>query len=232
MFGRGASAACGLSWTVPASWISLPREQCIEKIRHTLREESCASTIDTRAYAQLLDVLGNKTAPGWRHRFLTTNWDQLLEREVDKAYPEECPFSWLESTHVFHLNGTLEESPENPRRSHFLLESDVEGTRIAKLESNLALANMRWADCFVVVGMSFECAMDRSLLAVLGKAELPVEVSTWVVVNPLRSHLNQVCSNLQAKLPHVIVVPVQKDFAGWIEGGLVELQELGILKGH
>ena len=230
MFGRGASIACGLSWTVPGSLTRLPREKCIEEIRRALRDESHAPTIDTTPYARLLDVLATRTAPGWRHRFLTTNWDQLLEREVNSAYPKVCPDTWLESTHVFHLNGAIKEPPGESRRSRFLLESDPLGTRVKSLEFNLALANMEWADCFVVVGMSFECAVDQSLLTVLGKVPLPVEVSSWIVLNPLKPHLNQVCSNIQVKLPRASVVAVQRGFADWVEGGLPELQILGILK--
>jgi hypothetical protein len=102
-----------------------------------------APTVDTTPYSQLLTVLKLGTAPDWRHRFVTTNWDGLLQREVDKAYPTVCP-EWLESTRVFHLNGTVDDRPDKARRSCFLLESDPIGMRVAKLESNLAFASMAW----------------------------------------------------------------------------------------
>jgi hypothetical protein len=229
LFGRGASIACGLSWTVPAAWASLPREERVAHIRETLCAEMNAPAVDTSPYSELLTVLGFRTAPGWRHRFVTTNWDGLLEREVNKAYPEVCP-PWLESSHVFHLNGTVEELPDNSRQSHFLLESDPIGTRVAKLESNLGFATMAWSDSFVVVGMSFECATDNSLLTALGKTELLVESSRWIVVNPVKSALDDVCANLRSKLPGASVIAVQKGFAEWTACGLGELREIGVLE--
>lgn len=227
--GRGASIACGLPWTVPAAWAGLQREERIASIRETLHAEMAAPAVDTNTYSQLLTVLGLKTTPAWRHRFMTTNWDSLLQRQVNKAYPAVCP-SWLESSHVFHLNGTVEELPDNSRRSSFLLESDSIGTRVAKLESNLAFASMIWSDAFVIVGMSFECAADNSLLTSLGKAPLPVEGSRWIVVNPDESALYNVCANLKSKLPAATVVAVPKGLAEWLASGLGELQDIGVLE--
>ena len=60
------------------------------------------------------------------------------------------------------------------------------------LESNVALASLNWSDAVVVVGMSFECQMDGSPLAALGEIELPVEGSTWIVVDPNRCVLSVV----------------------------------------
>lgn len=229
LFGRGASIACGLPWTVPAAWAALPREARIAAIRETLCTEMTAPAVDTTPYSRLLTVLALKTRSDWRHRFVTTNWDSLLQREVNRAYPTVCP-EWLESSHVFHLNGTVEDLPDDSRRSCFLLESDPIGTRVAKLESNLAFANMAWSDSFVVVGMSFECATDNSLLTALGSTPLPVEASRWIVVNPIRSALSDVCANLGSRLPGATVVAVQKDLATWIKCGLAELRYIGVLK--
>jgi len=229
LFGRGASIACGLPWTVPADWDSRPRDERISAIREALRDEMNSPTVDTRPYSRLLTVLALGTLPGWRHRFITTNWDCLLQREVDKAYPTVCP-EWLESTHVFHLNGTIDDRPEKSRRSCFLLESDPIGTRVAKLEFNLAFANMAWSDAFVVVGMSFECATDNSLLTVLGRTPLPVEASRWIVVNPDASALSGVGANLKSKLPAAMILPVLESLADWVTGGFAELRAIGILK--
>lgn len=229
LFGRGASIACGFSWTVPAEWAALPREERIAAIREALHTEVNAATIDTTPYAQLLTVLALRTASEWRHRFLTTNWDSVLQREINKAQPSVCP-PWLESSHVFHLNGTVEDLADSSRRSCFLLESDPIGTRVAKLESNLAFASMAWSDSFVVVGMSFECATDNSLLTALGSTPLPVEASRWIVVNPDGSALDDVCANLGSRLPGAAVVPVQEDLAAWIESGVQELRLLGVLE--
>jgi hypothetical protein len=188
-----------------------------------------APAVDTTPYSRLLTALAHRTAGDWRHRFLTTNWDSLLQRELNKTHPTVCP-PWLESSHVFHLNGTVEDLPDGPRRSCFLLESDPIGARVAKLESNLAFANMAWSDSFVVIGMSFECATDNSLLTALGNSPLLVEASRWIVVNPVGSVLDDVCANLGSKLPGATVVPVQKDLASWIECGLAELRHIGVLE--
>jgi hypothetical protein len=209
LFGRGASIACGLPWTVPAAWDRLPREERVAAIRETLRAEMNTPTVDTTPYSRLLAVLARETSPGWRHRLMTTNWDSLLQREVDRAYPTVCR-EWLESTHVFHLNGTVDDCRDQSRRSSFLLESDPSETRVAKLESNVAFANMTWADVFVVVGMSFECATDNSLLTALRRAPLPVEASRWIVVNPAAPTLNEVCANLGTKLSGVTIFPIRK----------------------
>ena len=229
LFGRGGSIACGLPWTVPAAWAGRPRDERIAAICDALRAEMNAPTVDTTPYSGLLTVLALGTSPGWRHRFMTTNWDCLLQREVDKAYPAGCP-EWLESTHVFHLNGTVDDRPDKSRRSCFLLESDPIGARVAKLESNLAFANMVWSDAFVVVGMSFECATDSSLLTALGGAPSPVEASRWIVVNPGASALDGVCANLGSKLPGATILPVCMELADWIAGGLAELRDIGVLK--
>ena len=228
LFGRGASMACGLAWKVPEAWASLPRDTTIECIRTTLRAEMDASTVDTAPYRRLLTTLGANTAPGWAHRFATTNWDYLLKREVDRASPKFCP-PWLESTWVYHLNGSIEDRPDNPRRSVFVLESDPDGDRVSKLEFNLACANLRWSDCVVVVGMSFECRMDGSMLTALGSTGYPVEASTWIVVDPDRYTLGVVCAHIQSKLPGATVVGVQSDFAAWLDADLPELQDLGVL---
>jgi hypothetical protein len=228
LFGRGASIACGLAWTVPAAWASLPRGGRISRIRQTLRVEMDSPIVDTSPYSRMLDVLGRRTATGWRHRFVTTNWDTLLEREVKRACPIDCP-PWLESSYVFHLNGTVEDLPDNSRRSCFLLETDPIGTRVAKLESNIAFTDMTWSDCFVVIGMSFECATDNSLLTALGNARLPVEGSRWLVLNPDESALDTVCENIQSKLRGATVVGVPNGFAEWLGRRTPELQKMGVL---
>ena len=227
LFGRGASIACGLPWTVPGEWASLPREARIARTRKTLVLEMDRPAIDTSPYRRMLGLLGRRTRAGWRHRFVT-NWDTLLEREVNKACPTHCP-PWLESTFVYHLNGTVEDPPGNPRRSCFLLESDPVRTRVARLESNVAFHNMIWSDAFVVLGMSFECATDNSLLAALGTAPLPVEGSSWVVLDPDEGALDTVCANVQSTLPGATVIPVPAGFSEWLSRGLPELQHLGVL---
>jgi len=123
----------------------------------------------------------------------------------------------------------VEEEADNPRRSYFLLESDPPATRVAKLEANVACANMVWSDCFVVVGMSFECAMDNSLLTAFGKVPLPVEVSRWLIVDPDEGTRMRVCANIQTKIPRAVAIGVPRHLDEWLGQGLPELQDLGVL---
>ena len=104
LFGRGCSIACGLPWTLPAAWAGRPRQELIAAIRGTLRDEMNAPAVDTKPYVQLLTVLAQANSPNWRHRFVTTNSDSLLQRVVDKAYPTVCP-EWLEWEGSFARRG-------------------------------------------------------------------------------------------------------------------------------
>jgi hypothetical protein len=66
-------------------------------------------------------LLSERTRDRWRHLFLTTNWDFLLQREIDEFLPD-CPH-WLRDTQVFHVNGTVEDQTDggNSNRGSFLL---------------------------------------------------------------------------------------------------------------
>jgi len=84
---------------------------------------------------------------------------------------------------------------------------------------------------FVVVGMSFECEMDKFLLTALGRVEdyMPIGESRWVVANRNSRAVELTCSRLQRVLPHTCVKPVCADFSGWLERDLPELNECGII---
>ena len=91
LFGVGASIACGLVVDGSGSLGEPPAGGTWRISGKPLCAEINAQAVDTSPYPELLTVLGSRTASGWRHRFVTTNWDGLLEREVNKAYPEVCP---------------------------------------------------------------------------------------------------------------------------------------------
>jgi len=79
--------------------------------------------------------------------------------------------------------------------------------------------------------MSFECEMDKSLLAALGCVgdDMPIGESTWVVVNRNSRALKLSCSRIGEILPDASVVPVCSDFASWVENRMPELVECGAL---
>ena len=160
LFGRGASIGCNLSWVVPSNLIHQPRENKILKIKKEIIEASRHPSVDTTVYRKLLQNLGSRTASEWRHRFGTTNWDCLLEKEIDSLNLKVLP-PWLANSHVFHINGTVEELDNNEYRSPFLLEDDSYLKRTPTVEANDFYNFMIWGTFFIVIGMSFECEMDR-----------------------------------------------------------------------
>jgi len=230
LFGRGLSCACKLSWEVPPKWENIPREEKIERIKGTLRKEMDSLTLDSSLIQRLLRILGEHTAPNWRNRFITTNWDYLLQREINALKLNVLP-SWLANSQVFHLNGTVEELGDNSHRSLFLLEEDPAAQRCFTPEANKAYESMIWDQTFVVVGMSFECETDKFLLSALGRVEdnRPIGDSTWIVVNRNSQTLERSCSKISSVLPRATVKSVFADFNGWLESGLPELQECGAI---
>ena len=169
LFGRGLSIGCGLYWSVPGPWATLPRAEAIGQIKEAIRAEMDSTQIDCSSIHSLLKLLSERTAVHpWRHMFLTTNWDFLLQREV-LALGHKTQPAWSAETNVFHLNGTVEVLPENKNRSPFLLESDGPDQRMASIEANIAFTHMAWNRTSVVVGMSFECEVDKFLLTSLNR---------------------------------------------------------------
>ena len=230
LFGRGLSIACNLSWSVPNEWQTLPRTDKIERIKSRLREEMDAPSVDSAIIKRLLGVLSKHTTTNWRSRFITTNWDYLLQREILALNLDIQP-TWMANSHVFHLNGTVEELEDNSHRSPFLLEEDPAAQRCFTPEANIVYNQMLWDRTFVVVGMSFECDTDKFLLSALSRAEddLPIGESVWVVVNRNPEVLDISCSRIAQALSRAVVKDVCADFDCWLEHGLKELQECGAI---
>lgn len=229
-FGRGLSIGCGLNWSVPADWTSLPRDDQIGRIKEAVLDEMKAPYVKTTDIQRLLDVLANNTVAPWRHQFFTTNWDYLLQREILDLGLTAQP-SWCAETHVYHLNGTVEVLPDNSRRSAFVLESDTGDARVSTREGNIAFDKLIWNRTFVVVGMSFECEVDKFLLSALRRVEddLPVGESRWLVVNPNAQALAASSSRLKAALPRAKIVEVPMEFGAWLQAKLPELQACGAI---
>jgi transposase InsO family protein len=111
LMGRGLSIASGLSWTVPVTWGDLPRETKIEWIQTALRDEMDKDHVDTTTIRSLLDVLAMHTPPHWRHEFITTNWDYLLQREILDLGLKVQP-AWLANSYVYPERLRVDHGPE------------------------------------------------------------------------------------------------------------------------
>jgi hypothetical protein len=156
--------------------------------------------VDREPINRFLRSLSGRTRDNWRHLFLTTNWDFLLQSEINKFVPDVVP-RWLRDSHVFHLNGTIEVQAGNSRRSEFVLPEDQ--ARTPSLEFSIALSKMEWGRTFVVVGMGFECEADRGLFSFLNQVKemLPSGESDWVIVNPFQAALDSARDLIQLNCP-------------------------------
>ena len=206
--------------------------QQIPVIRQAVCKQMADPKTDTADITRLLDILAVRTAPPWQHRFHTTNWDYLLQREITQLYPAgSYKPRWLASSHVYHHNGTVEKLANNACRSPILLETDVEDARVASLESDKAFNSFVWSRVFVVVGMSFECAVDRFLFKALRRVqdEMPVGESHWIVVNPCTKSLQDTLQQLNTVLPGATVSGCAMKFDRWLDQKMSELQPHGVL---
>lgn len=138
---------------------------------------------------------------------------------------------WLSNSHVFHLNGTVDNKFTNEHSSPFLLEQDLATQRTLSTEANKAFNHMMWDRKFVVVGMSFECETDKFLLSSLSHVadDLPIGESDWIVVNPNQVALTASCDRLKSALPRATVRGVQTTFSSWLAAQLPELKTCGAI---
>jgi len=205
LIGRGGSIACNLNWVVTEEIKQLSREEQIIRIKSEVSNEMNASHINVSPYKELLSILSKKTDPDWRHMFITTNWDYLLQREISNLALVEKP-RWLSNSHVYHINGTVENLHDNSQRSPFLLESDEPERRVQTTEANEAFDHMSIGQTFVVIGMSFECEMDKFLLASLNRIEddMPIGSSNWFIINPNTEAMNKTAQSIKNALPRQI----------------------------
>jgi hypothetical protein len=228
LFGRGLSISCNLTWNVPGHFKQFTREQKIKHIKVKLRSEMSRQSVDCLVIQNLLTMLATRTAPDWRHRLLTTNWDYLLQREIQALKLKALP-TWLVNSHVFHLNGTVENLSDNTNRSALVLEDDTSEERRYSAESNVAFNDMCWDEDFVVIGMSFECEVDKFLLTALKKVQdnLPIGQSRWLLVNPDINALDASCDRIRSALPKASVQSVKLRLDEWINAELPEMQSWG-----
>lgn len=228
-FGRGLSIGCGLCWSVPVEWTALERAELIIRIVEAIRNEM-DSGVDTSDISSFLEFIAGRTNASWQHQFHTTNWDYLLQREILKLELTVQP-SWCANTHVYHLNGTVENLSDNNHRSVIVLETDPAHARASTIESEIAYSKIIWNKTFVVVGMSFECEVDKFILHSLNKVEddLPIGESIWILVNPNTEALAASSHRIQTALPFARVIEVPLTFGEWLKREMPELQTAGAI---
>jgi hypothetical protein len=229
-FGSGLSIGCGLPWSVPPEWRQLPRDEQVSRIKTAVLAEMDGPLVDCSDIRHLLRLLSESTVVPWRHLFLTTNWDYLLQREI-LALGHSIQPEWSAETHVYHLNGTVGVLRNNENRSPFLLETDPSAQRTSSMEANAAFERITWNRTFVVVGMSFECEADKFLLRSLARVEddLPIGESEWIIINPDTATLAAVTERIQRALPSSTVREVATTFRARLEAKAPELRAIGVL---
>ena len=82
-------------------WHQLRRDEQISRIKTALLAEMDRPSIDYSDIRNLLRTLSENTVAPWRHLFLTTNWDYLIQREV-LALGHTTQPEWSAETHVYH----------------------------------------------------------------------------------------------------------------------------------
>ena len=234
VFGRGASIANGLSWVVPQEWkddlISkrVTRDTHVHMIAETLREEIARVPRGATPYRRLLNVMSTKTVANGHHRLLTTNWDNLLQRDVfdwvEANTPGYAPRFLSTPGTVYHLNGSVEQG-NFKNRSPFLLETDSPSVRKSTFEANQALNLLLWSTLVVVVGMSFECNMDCGLLGTLRAHQdnVPIGSASFVIVEPNKEKLESTYAKLEDCFPRAGGIKVNKGFVEWMDSDMPEL---------
>lgn len=229
-FGRGLSIGCGLHWSVPDEWVELGRPTLVSRIVEAIRLEMSKPEIDASDIRKFLAFIAAGTNEPWQHQFHTTNWDFLLQREISTLDLQVQP-TWLANTHVYHLNGTVEDLPDNQNRSPIVLETDSAQDRTWSIESEVAFSKIMWNTTFVMVGISFECEVDKFILTSLNRVQddLPIGDSTWILINPNSSALRDSSVRIQAALPCAKLITVKSTFGKWLSLGMPELACLGIV---
>lgn len=206
--GRGVSMSCGLCWDVPQALDQAFRAGRITRSELTDRiceELGCAerdAAVDLRPLRALLERL--RAAQGWRHAFVTTNWDGLLERAL-REHGFERPL---------HLNGSIAER-------NILTEPDSDEAREAVPQAREGLRRLVEADLCVVVGLSLSNRLDKGLVRRLAAKR----GGCWLVVNHSAPEVRRTCEELRRQLPAAAVSAVELPFEAWVQAGMPGLGE-------
>lgn len=208
------------------------RNDCIGEIIKTISNAQDSPSVCTGPHRKLVERLRSVALGKWKHLIITPNWDLLLEREITFQMVDACP-PWLVDSHVFHLNGTIEKEvatnskPPLSRRSTFLLPCDSPARRRKAIESNRVFNKLLWGKRIVVVGMSFECGLDKGFLGALSgcRDEMPIGEATWILVNNCRTVLDRTKESILAGFPSSScrVVCVHENYETWVSGTMDEV---------
>lgn len=227
IFGRGASIAHGVRWTVPSQWYSdyesgaCDRENVIKDITDEMRRLSDAT--DPVHYKLMINILLTNSAPEQLHYLTTTNWDYLAQRAFDQERESgrSIPYNTLRDP--IHINGSAEPG-EWTNRSQFVLEVDekVERRRIWSHEGQLGFDALTICQTIVVVGLSFECADDRGFLSALADARTngTYDGAFFVLVDPSTDVLMRNHEFLLRAFRKVTVEEIPMGFDAWVASGL------------
>ncbi len=234
IFGRGASIANGLPWLVPDDWKRdlnegrVSREAHIGMIVDAIRSEMGQPSVHCDPYRRLLSVMAERTVDRGHHRLMTTNWDYLLQREVnawiEANQPGTAPRFLSTHSAVIHLIGSVEPG-EFQNRSPFMLETDSASSRRRTHEANRALHLLLWSTLIIIVGISFECDTDHGLLGAIREHEdnVPIGAANFVIVDPCSETLESTYAKLATCFPRAGGVRVAMGLAEWIDVGMPEL---------
>ena len=201
--GRGVSMSCGLCWDVPRSLEDayrrgeIGRAALTARICDALARAESHPSVDTRPMEKLIEKL--RACNGWRHSFVTTNWDGLLERAL-RAQGFAPPL---------HLNGSVAER-------NVLTAWDDERAREAVPQAREGLRRLMAADVCVVAGLSLASRLDEGIVARLrGKSG-----GRWIVVNHDPAQVRAACELLRAQLPRCRVSALEESFDDWVAAGM------------
>lgn len=201
--GRGVSMSCGLCWDVPQRLEEafrrgeIDRAELTARICEELARAEADPAVDARPVEKLIEKL--KASNGWRHSFVTTNWDGLLDRAL-RAHGFAA---------TLHLNGSVAER-------NLLTAWDDERARERVPQAREGLRRLMDADVCVVAGLSLANRLDEGLVARLrGKRG-----GRWLVVNHDAAEVRQACELLRAQLARCEVSAVAEPFDAWVEAGM------------
>ena len=195
--------SCGLHWDVPPALEAAARRGDIT--REELKARICAALARAQDDPALdcgpLDALLARLAAsnGWRHGFVTTNWDELLDRAAAR-HGFEPPL---------HLNGSVS-------ARDILVEDDDERARDAVPQARAGLRSLMQADLVVAAGLSLASRLDKALVSRLaGKRG-----ARWVVVNHDAGEVRRAREELHRRLPGCSVSAAELPFDAWVAAGL------------
>jgi hypothetical protein len=224
--GRGVSISCGLDWEVPSELYEaakrgeMDREALCRRICDELHRVQAAAGLDTRPLDVLLATLRNQGNRDWKHAFVTTNWDTVLD-EVLAAHP---PHDSIDPV-VAHINGSI----EDPKA--LLTELDSGAARDSAFEANKGFQQLLKAQVCVVVGLSLRTHLDKELVSMLGSRQSWSPAGdTWLVVNHDAGEVQHACELLRERLPRSKVSAIATPFDTWVRNGLPELRSLGVIQ--